>query len=107
MRGISQPTIGRTGISGQMTIEYDSTTIRDAYIADTPLTLSLTFTTGQSLSTGFEQLQIVIPEFKLNGDIPVVSGPDLITVTVPFDVLDNLTAAFPLYIAMRTADTAL
>jgi hypothetical protein len=104
---IAQPTYGLRQISGTMTIEYDSTTIRDAYINDTPLAAALTFTTSQALSTGFEQFQIVLPEIKLDGDIPNANGNDLVTLTVPFSVLDNLTAAQPLWIAQRTADTAL
>jgi hypothetical protein len=104
---IAQPTYGIRTITGSMTIEYDSTTIRDAYLNDTPLAASLTFTTAQALSTGFEQFQIVLPEIKLDGDIPNANGNDLITLTVPFTVLDNLTAAQPLWIAQRTADAAL
>jgi hypothetical protein len=103
----SQPTLGMSLGTGSMTIEYDSSTIRDAYIADTPLTLTLTFVTPQALSVGVETFQIVIPEIKLNGDIPNPNGTDMVVLTVPFDVLDNLTAAFPLYLAMRTADNAL
>jgi hypothetical protein len=104
---IAQPTYGLRAITGNMTIEYDSTTIRDAYIADTPLAVTLTFTTGTALSTGFEQFQIVLPEIKLDGDIPNANGTDLITLNVPFTVLDNLTAAQPIWIAQRTADAAL
>ena len=104
---IAQPTYGLRAITGSMTIEYDSTTIRDAYLADTPLALSLTFTTSGALSTGFETFQIVLPEIKLDGDIPNANGTDIITLTVPFTVLDNLTAAQPIWIAQRTADAAL
>ena len=103
----AQPTYGLRTITGNMTIEYDSTTIRDAYLADTALAATLTFTTSGALSTGFEQFQIVLPEIRLDGDIPNANGNDLITLNVPFTVLDNLTATQPLWIAQRTADTAL
>lgn len=103
----AQPTLGAGSCSGQMTIEYDSTTIRDAYLNDTPLALTLTFQTTQALSAGFETFQVVLPEIKLNGDLPVANGTDLITMSVPFDVLDNGVAAYPIYLAHRTADTAL
>jgi hypothetical protein len=104
---ISQPTYGLRSITGNMTIEYDSTTIRDAYINDTPLAATLTFTTSQALSVGFEQFQIVLPEIKLDGDIPNANGNDMVTLTVPFTVLDNLVATQPLWIAQRTADSSL
>ena len=102
----SQPTVGMTNISGSMTIEYDSTTLRDAYIADTPLALTLTFS-AEALGTGNATLQVTLPEIKLNGDIPNAVNGDLILLKVNFDVLDNLTAAFPIYLATRTADSAL
>lgn len=103
----AQPTLGATVGTGTMSIEYSDTAIRDAYIADTELALSLTFTTGTALSVGFEQFQVVLPAIKLNGDIPSANGTDLVILSVTFDILDNLTAAFPFYIAMRTADVAL
>ena len=103
----SIPTYGLRDISGKMTIEYTDTAIRDAYIADTPLALTLTFTTTEALSTGFSTFQIVLPEIKLNGEIPKTNGTDLIELSVDFDVLDNLTATQPLWLVVRTADAAL
>ncbi len=103
----TQPTVGRRAGTGQMTIEYTDQTVVNAYQADTPLALTLTFTSTQSLSIGFEMFQVTIPEIKLNGDIPNANGQDIIIQTVPFDILDNLVAPFPLYVSTRTADTAL
>ena len=101
------PTLGLRGITGKMTIEYTDRTLVDAYIADTPLALSLTFTSAETLSTGTAQFQITLPEIKLNGELPKANGTDLITLGVDFDVLDNLTAAQPIWVSLRTADTAL
>lgn len=105
---IAQPTYGARSISGKMTIEYDSATIRDAYLADTPLACVLTFTSAETLSTGTATFQIVLPEIKIDGDaIPNANKTDLVTVGVDFSVLDNLTATQPIWIVHRTADTAL
>ena len=104
---MAAPTLGLRGITGKMTIEYTDRTLVDAYIADTPLALSLTFTSSETLSTGTAQLQIVLPEIKLNGEVPKANGTDLITLSVDFDALDNLTAAQPIWLSLRTADTAL
>ena len=101
------PTYGLRDIGGKLTIEYTDRTLTDAYIADTPLALTLTFTTTEALSTGFSQLQITLPEIKLNGEVPKANGTDLITLSVDFDVLDNLTATQPIWVSLRTADTAL
>jgi len=104
---MAAPTYGLRDIGGKMTVEYTDATLFNAYMADTPLALTLTFTTTESLSTGFSQMQIVLPEIKLNGEIPKANGTDLITLSVDFDVLDNLTATQPIWLVLRTADTAL
>ena len=44
---------------------------------------------------------------KLDGKLPTSNGGELITVGLEFTVLDNLTAAQPLWIVARTADAAL
>jgi len=104
---MAQPTYGLRDLSGKMTIEYTDQTLVNAYINDTPLALALTFTSTEALSTGFATLQIVLPEIKLNGEIPKTNGTDLITLGVDFDVLDNLTATQPMWVVLRTADAAL
>lgn len=103
----SQPTVGLRDITGSMTIEYTDNTVRDAFIADTELAFTATFTSTEALSTGTATLQIVCPAIRLDGDLPDANGTDLVTVDVPFTVLDNLVAASPLYVVIRTADTAL
>ena len=101
------PTYGLRDISGKMTVEYTDQTLVNAYMADTALAVSLTFTSTESLSTGTAVLQIILPEIKLNGELPKANGTDLITQSVDFDVLDNLTATQPIWAVLRTADTAL
>lgn len=98
-RGIRVPT-------GKMTIQYDSTTYRDLFIADSPMNLVLNYTAG-ALSTGLETLQVIVPEIKFDGELPKANGTDLITVPMSFTGLDNLTAAQPIWAVLRTADTAL
>lgn len=104
---MATPTYGLREVTGKMTLEYDANTIRDAYIADTALAATMTFTSSESLSSGSATFQIVLPEIKLNGEVPKANGTDLVTVDVEFDVLDNLTASQPLWLVVRTADTAL
>jgi hypothetical protein len=100
----AKPTMGLRDISGTLEIEYDNTTFRDAVLNDTPMSLVLTYTAG-ALSTGNETLQVVLPEIKFDGALPMTNGTDLITQSMSFKVLDNLTAAQPIWVVMRSADT--
>lgn len=102
----AKPTVGLREITGTLEVEYDSATFRDAVLNETPMSLVVTFTAG-SLGVGLETLQIAVPELKLDGKLPTSNGGELITVGLEFTVLDNLTAAQPLWIVTRTADTAL
>jgi len=103
---MSKPTVGLREISGKMDVEYDSTTFRDAVLNETPLCIILNYTAG-ALTTGNETLQIVLPEVKFDSELAKTNGTDLILQNMSFQVLDNLTAAQPIWIVTRTADTAL
>lgn len=102
----AKPAVGLREISAQVTVEYDVATYRDAVLNDTPAMLILNFTAG-ALSTGLETIQIVIPEYKLDAPLAQVNGTALITTDLSVQVLDNLTAAQPLWVVCRTADSAL
>lgn len=93
-------------ISGKFTMQYDATTYRDLFIADSPMNLVINYTAG-SLSTGLETLQVIVPEIKFDGELPKANGTDLITVPMAFTGLDNQTAAQPIWAVLRTADTTL
>lgn len=101
-----KPTPGLREISGSVVVEYSGTTFRDAVLNETAMPLVLTLT-GGALSTGTETLQIVLPEVKFDGELPKVNGTDLVTATMQFTALDNLTATQPIWVVTRTADTAL
>lgn len=102
----AKPTVGLRDITGKLDVEYDSTTFRDAVLNDTPMSLVLTYT-GAALTTGNETLQIIVPEIKLDGELPKSNAGDLIMQSVSFAGLDNLTAAQPIWVVTRTADIAL
>lgn len=93
-------------ITGTLQIEYDSTGYRDMVINDTPMNLIVNFT-GGALSTGTEQLQVIVPEIKFDSELPKANGTDLVVQSMAFTGLDNLTAAQPLWVTCRTADAAL
>jgi hypothetical protein len=102
----AMPTVGMRDITGRLEVEYDSTTFRDAVLNETPMSLVLTYT-GAALSPGNETLQVILPEIKLDGELPKSNGGELITQSMAFAGLDNLTAAQPIWVVTRTADIAL
>lgn len=101
-----KPTVGLREISGTAVIEYAATTFRDAVLNETAMALVATLTAG-ALSTGVETFQIVLPEAKFDAEIAKTNGTDLINQSMSFQVLDNLTAAQPIWAVTRTADTTL
>ena len=102
----AKPATGRRDITGTLTVEFDSTTFADAVLAETPMSLVLTFSAGV-LGVGNETLQVVLSEIKLDGKLPTTNGGDEVTVDLEFTALDNLTATQPMWVVTRTADTAL
>lgn len=102
----AKPLVGLREITGSATVEYDSTTFRDAVLNETPMPLLLQYT-GGALSTGVETIQVVLPEVKFDAELAKTNGTDLITQAMKFAVLDNLTAAQPIWIVVRTSDAAL
>ncbi|MGL4256348.1 MAG: phage tail tube protein [Microbacterium sp.] len=103
-----KPTVGIREITGKFTAEYAARGYIDDFAADTERALVATLTSGEALSTGFATLQVVLPAIKLDGPGAVVANDgDLITVEHTFTAYDNLTAAQPIWIAVRTSDTNL
>lgn len=101
-----QPIGTQFDVTGSMEIEYTSTTQRDAYLAQTASSLVSTVTAG-ALSVGNETLCIALPAIETDGGgVPQANGTGLITQTINFTALDNLSATQGLYLSARTADTA-
>lgn len=101
-----KPTVGLREITGSAVIEYANTTFRDAVLNETAMSLIATLTAG-ALSTGSETFQVALPEIKFDNELAKANGGNLITQAMSFAVLDNLTAAQPIWCVTRTADTAL
>lgn len=95
-----KPFAGIREISGSLVAEYADAAFRDAIVNDTSMTLVKTFTAG------LDVLQIVIPDVRFDGDI-VKASTDLAMQDIKWTGLDGLTAAQPIWIVCRTADTAL
>ena len=101
-----KPVLGKAKISGKVTAEYDSVTLRDAYLAQTRLALMLTFTHDSLIGTGTPVppvLQVLVPVIVLEGEIPQADGKT-VTQDISFTGLDGLSGS-PLYVVYRTTDT--
>lgn len=92
-------------ISGKFTAEYDQTTLRDAFLGDTDVSILIT-ATGSALSTGNVTFQIAIPVARLDGDLPEANDDGVAVIDHSFKVYDGLSQS-PLTLVTRTADTAL
>lgn len=93
-------------ITGQFVIEWlSSQAMYQAFAADSPLSLQLTFT-GPVIGTGTDtsSLSILIPRLYLEGESPKINGPAVVTQTVPFTGLDDGTYA-PIQATYWTVDT--
>lgn len=102
------PALGLRTITGSMTIEYTSDTIRDAYYAQTELALTLTFQTATAITGSYyPTVQLVAPVIRLEGELPKASAGEPVTLTVPFSVLDGRSASHPFYVAVVTPETAI
>ena len=98
------PTVRKPGlrvVSGTVTVEHEGATFVDAIQNETPLLLIVTLTNGTDV------LQVIVPEVKLDGDLPTAGTPERVSHSLNFAGLDNLTAASPLWIVCRSADIAI
>jgi hypothetical protein len=107
-RRTRKPALGLRKGTGTLTAEYDSNTLRDAYANQEDLALVLDFTSEVAIDTDVNPtLEIVIPNIRLEGELPKANGGDVITQSIGFTMLDGRVAAEPLYVAIVTAETAI
>jgi hypothetical protein len=97
--------VASPAVTGTIDLEYDSTTYRDAMIADTTLSLVAQYTAG-ALSTGLETFVFALPAIKLENPLPKANNDGLIVVSYNYSLGDDLTNT-PFGIYQRTADAAL
>lgn len=103
----SKPTCGRHTITGSLEIEYDTTTWRDALLADTTKGLLVEYEASTAIhGSHYPTIQFVIPAIKLNGELPKPNAGDMIRQNLTFEGLYDGTNE-PLYVVVLTSDSAL
>jgi hypothetical protein len=97
----------RTG-KGTLTAEFDAVTLRDAYLNQSDLALVFTFQdlSRQIVSTYYPTFQLVLPNIRLEGEIPKANGGDVITQSIGYTMFDNRVSQ-PIYVAIVTPETAI
>lgn len=99
---------GRAMITGSLNGEYQSNTFRDAYLADTPLALVATFQGLTDITSGNKPtVQVVCPQIRFDDGLPEPDTEGAPVQDMSFKALDDGVADYPLYIVIRTGDTAL
>ncbi len=101
-----KPAVGPAKLTGKMTAEYDTSDLRDAFLAQTDLAVLLTLTHTDPIGTSAHPvLQVWVPLIRLNGNIPASNAGQVITQAIDFDGLDNLADA-PWTVVYVTTDAA-
>lgn len=98
--------LGGRSVTGKMTAEYDSNVLRDAYLNQSDLSLLLTLTSAAPLSTGFASVQVAVPVVRLEGEVPNPGDGGVITQSIDFTALDNLSTG-PIAVVIRTAEATI
>jgi hypothetical protein len=103
-----KPVVELRSITGTLVAEYDSNTLRDAFVNQTDVAIILKFATTTAISgSNYPTLQIVIPVTRLEGETPKPANGGPITQSLTFTGLDGGVASHPIYVAIVTAETAI
>ena len=78
--------------TGSIEVEFANLTdLYNAYRSDDPLALQFSLT-GVQIAEGYDAfLDVICPSIRFNGEPPETDGPAILTVTAPFDILDDGT----------------
>lgn len=102
----NQPTIGIPKIKFTGKVEFNGTTITAGLVAGTKLPFYQTWTTTETLGAGFTQLQVVIPQLSILGDLPKAKPGETRVVDLKAEATNDGVNR-DLYVVYRTTDVAL
>lgn len=101
-----KPLVATREITAKIDVEFDTAVLAQAVLDDTPMSLVVTFE-GANLSTGVETLQIAIPCLVPESELPKSNGDKIIVQSLQLTALADLTSTQPIWVVLRTSDTAL
>lgn len=96
--------VGVPEITGTLEMDFEDLTEYQRFVDGTEAALVATFQAPTLLETGYyPHLEITLPVVRFDGDTPTVGGPEILTQSLPFKVLDNGTDE-PISIEYQSAD---
>lgn len=94
-----------TEISGTMEVEFTDLTAYNRFVNGTVASVTATWT-GPLIEGALNYgVTVTLPAVRFDGETPNVDGPEILSQSIPFKVLDGL-ASPPITILYRTTDTA-
>lgn len=103
-----KPKLGLRTVTGSFVAEFDAATIRDVYLNQTDLPITIRLQTGTAIAgANYPTLEFTFPVTRLEGEIPNAVQAPVVTLSCGFTVLDGGVAAHPVYAAIVTAETAI
>lgn len=103
-----KPSLGKRMITGSITAEFDSTTLRDLFTGNTSTAVTVKLQKSTAISgSNYPTIEFTIPVVKFRGGWPNLNLNDTTVLTLDFEVKDGGVAAYPFYVAIVTAETAI
>ena len=93
--------------TGTLTAEFTDLSAYNRYVNGTLASVTATWVGAQIEAvtpTYFYTLQVTMPQVRFDGETPDISGPDIITQSLPFKALWDGTTS-PVTVLYRTTDT--
>lgn len=104
--GRNQPIAGVPKYKFDGEAEFNSAVVRDYVLNGSRFGWQQTWTTTEVLGAGFAQLQILVPQMGLTGDLAKVKSGETRTIGVKGEIVNDGTLR-DMYVAYRTSDVAL
>jgi len=98
----------KVAVTGTIAADYKTAAdFADRFRDDTQFALVWEFIGPLISGSNFETFRVTLPACFLDGDTPMVDGPDVVNTSFPFKVYDDLTTGYALQITTISQDSAL
>ena len=96
---------GTPTITGSLEAEYLQSEFYTPFKANTATSLVVRFEGSVISGSDKNTLEFIVPEIRIKKVTPKVTGPDLVTATVEFEVYTNSTSQNPFQVKLISADS--
>jgi hypothetical protein len=102
-----KPVIGLTLVTGKITVEYDSNTMRDALLAQTDLALVATWLGQVTIGSGSDKpaLSVHLRDIRLEGELPQYNGGAPVVQEMDFTAFDDLSGNSGIVVSYVSLDS--